>query len=212
MFRISLLLLAIIFSAFPVHAEEKVSIQVIVDNSAALQNQKEAANAKKRLFFLLSELRKKRGFRNAAVTVISTNNPRTLWKGRPKDVFRNGAELLSKIEPVENGCSDLVGAFGQARDNLAIERPDKKVVIVIGSMIHTGVPCEKKTITLPQDAPRNLDLGFMNDTKLILHWCHALQKSPWVRLLRHQRIEDVELHDEASTLAVLKKGLSEGGI
>lgn len=211
MTRLFVFVLFLLATAFPALASERVSIHAIVDNSGALQDPEEALVQEKALFHRLTLLRKRPGFRKARITVVSLNDPRTLWTGTPKDLFKNGGTLLPKLDPVSNGCADLVGAFQQVRDNLAMERADKAYVLVFSSLIWTNIPCQGETITLPQEPPQALDLRFLRDAKVAFYWVNHVQKSAWVRFLRHSRIDNVELHDQASTVAVLAKGLFERG-
>ena len=88
---------------------QNVSIfQVIIDNSAALQNKQEVTDVHKKFFYKLSELRRNPNLKNKIVYIISINDPQNLWVGEIKDLKKDGDKILKKIRVIENGCSDLV--------------------------------------------------------------------------------------------------------
>jgi len=159
---------------------ESISIQLIIDNSGARQGA--ADDPLKRLLFQVSELRKSRHLQNATINIVSQNQPRNLWVGTPGELFRNGREVLGKIAPVVNGCSDLVGALEQVQLNLELQKPSKAYVVGFSSLIHTGAPCEGATIDLPQPAPKNLELSFLAKPSIFVRfmWAHSLQVKPWL--------------------------------
>jgi hypothetical protein len=189
--------------------EQGRSIQVIVDNSGALQNAGVAEPLKKQLLFHVTELRKSREFKTARVHVISTNNPRNLFVGTPVDFFRNGAGLLSSIATVQNGCADLVGALEQAKLNVELDRPSEIDVYVFSSLIHTGSPCDKVTIELPQQAPKDLDFRWLTaeNIRVRFYFVHHLQVKSWLEALRAAGLSAAAIYDEETTRTVLQKGL-----
>jgi hypothetical protein len=191
------------------HAKpESISIQFVVDNSGARQGA--ADDPLKRLLFHLSELRKSRHFQNATINIVSQNQPRNLWVGTPMELFRNGREVLGKIVPVVNGCSDLVGALlDQVQLNLEMQKPSKAYVFVFSSLIHTGSPCNEVTIELPQAVPKNLDVTFLAKSEISVRflWVHSLQVKPWLEAVRKAGLSNAQIMDEETTKRFLQKGL-----
>lgn len=194
-----------------------VSIQVIVDQSAALQKPEEALRYEKLLLAHIAQLRKRRSTRDADIRLISVNNPRNLWVGTPRRLFLRGQEVLPRLAVVENGCADLQGAFEQVRTNLQLQRAAQVWVYVFSSLIHTGAPCDQTDIYLPQQPPKGLDLGFLGEavSTLQFFWVHPLQEEPWTAFLQKQGILgrwrqgalEFGLHDEESTKTQLEEGL-----
>lgn len=203
-------------SPAPAAEPPPLSVQVIVDQSALLQKPAEASKFQKRLLHHLTELRKRRGTENAEIRIVSVNDPRNLWVGSPRDLF-HGRALLPLLDVVDNGCADLAGAFEQVRTNLRL-RPGAEVrVYVFSSLIHTGAPCDRSEINLPQPPPAGLDLTFLAETARALkfYWVHPLQEEPWTDFLEKQGFLERQrrgqlafaLHDEASTAKYLNEGL-----
>ena len=208
---ITLCLSLVFFWTIPAQADSKISIVVLLDNSAALRNDLEAEEFKKFLFFHLTELRKRHATKRARINIISINNPRNLWTGTATDLFRNGKEVLKHIPIVKNGCSDLSGAFLQIGLNLQRRPVDRIRVYVFSSLIHTGAPCDGKKIELPQTAPDDLDLSFLADraTSIRFYWVSHLQVKPWLAHMRGSGIGDVVIHDEIETRTILRQGLDQ---
>lgn len=185
------------------------SIQIVIDNSAALQGVEIAEGLKRQLLFHVTELRKRSEWKFARVHIVSTNNPRNLYVGSPVDLFRNGSPVLSQIATVKNGCSDLLGAFDQVRLNLELEKPQTALVLVFSSLIHTGAPCDRVSITLPQPVPEKLDLAFLKSDgmRLRFFFVHHLQMRPWADFIKKSEVSNATIHDEETTRAILHKGL-----
>jgi len=212
MLRLALALVAMV--AVMVHAtraeQNKYLIIVVLDNSAALQGVDLAEGLKKQLLFQVTELRKKSELRQAAVRIVSVNNPRVLWSGTPMELFRNGGALLSRIGVVKNGCADILGALDHVRLIIELEQPVRVDLYVFSSLIHTGSPCDKVSITLPQPAPEQLDLSFLSNekTRIRFYFVHHLQLRPWHEMLKRIGLKNASIHDEESTRALLQKGLA----
>ena len=81
-------------------SNETVSFQIVLDNSAALMRAEDAEDAKKRALYHIGQLRKKRAYRDGTINIIGTNNPRNLWFGSPKKLFRNGKAVLEKLPEI----------------------------------------------------------------------------------------------------------------
>ena len=200
-----LIILSLVFVLAPstAQSEEGVSFQVLIDNSAAMQDQEEASQTIRLFMHQLAELRSKSSSRKAAISIISINNPRNLWHGTPRELYRNGKEVLKKIATVENGCSDIAGALEQARMNLESLKASKAYILVFSSLIHTGSPCDDSVITLPQAAPE-LELSFIKEMDVRFYWVHHLQRKPWMEMLK-KHISSFQMHDQETTKAVLKR-------
>jgi len=185
------------------------SIQLVVDNSAALQGAEIAESLKRQMSFHVSELRKRSEFKTARVHIISINNPRNLWVGTPVELFRNGAGVPGQIAVVQNGCADVLGALDQLLLNVELERPERVDVYVFSSLIHTGSPCDKVTIELPQPVPKNLDLSKLakENIRVRFYFVHPLQVRPWAEAIRQAGLKSWSIHDEETTRTILRRGL-----
>lgn len=188
-------------------ASPDVTLQIIVDNSAALIGA-EAEAFKRRLLFHVTELRKQRKFKHAHLNVVTTNNPRNAFVGTPVDLFRSGARLLGDIAVVEKGCADLVGALEQVKLNLELSTAKDAYVLIFWSGIHTGAPCNV-SITLPQAVPSDLDLSFLakETISVRMYWLHNLQVRPWLQAIKEAGLKNAKVFDVETSKAVLNKGL-----
>ena len=195
-----------------------LSIQVVIDNSAVLAQPEQALAQQKRLLFELTQLRKRHDSRHADIQIVSTNYPRNLWVGTPQRLRMEGKTVLEQVAMVENGCSDLRGAFDQVRMNLRRQPAQEVRVFVFASLIDTGAPCGGETvIRLPQAPPAGLDLAFLDErvSTLKFYWAHPLQVKPWFDLLEGQGLTqrantdpfDLGVYDENETPMQLEKGL-----
>ena len=187
----------------------QTSIQVILDDSAALQESTDAEKFKKQLFHQLTLLRKKRATRDARIDVISVNNPRNRWTGTPTSLFRDGQPVLDLMGTVENGCSDYLGALDQARLNIEQSRAEVVRVYIFGSLIHTGNNCDGVKIELPQPAPNELNASFLSgeDTIVRVFWANHLQVRPWREAMVIAGLHDLVIFDLVSTQSELERGL-----
>lgn len=184
------------------------TIQVIVDNSGTVQNVEDAKRQERALFWHLTELRKKSKYEDVLINVVSTNNPRNLFVGTPRQLFKHGRELLPKLEVVKNGCSDILGAFHTVKQNILLSRAKEAEVYVFSSLIH-AFPCENVVITLPQDVPAGLDISFLKEakSKVTFFWVHNLQVRKWLSFLQQSGLEKFALLDEEGTKRILREGL-----
>lgn len=172
-------------------------------------NAAEADKFQRQLLFLITELRKRRAYKNAHLNIVSTNNPRNLWYGSPKTLFRNGREVLSKLGVVENGCCDLQKAFETIQLNIDLQQPKKIVVVVWASLIDVPSPCNNATVTLPQPVPE-IDLSFLvnKQTKVRFYWVHHTQLKGWLAAIRDAGLASAKVYDQETTKSVLmKRGL-----
>ena len=198
-----------LLSSSVLSASSTKTIQVIVDNSGTLQHVQEGLRSEHRLFYNLTELRKKSSYREALINVISLNNPRNIFEVTPNQLFRRGAELVPRLNVIKDGCSDIVGAFERVKENVRLKGTTDVEVYVFSSLIHTGAPCDNAVIELPQEAPKDLDLSFLKNAKVRFLWVHHLQKGPWLELLSRSGLLNFQLHDEEATKRVLREGLDE---
>jgi len=203
-------LLVLLAGSYASAEQPAFTIQVITDNSGTLQNAEDAKKHEKALFWHLTELRKKRKYKDAIINVVSVNNPRNLFVGTPKQLYRHGQELLPKLQPIRNGCADIAGAFQAVRQNIELSDAKEARLYVFSSLIH-AFPCEDVVITLPQDVPANLDLSFLKNTKseLFFFWVHNLQVGKWLPHLKQAGVKNFQLQDEEGTKRVLREGLGD---
>jgi len=192
-------------------AEPSRTIQVVVDNSGTFQNVKNAIVQEKTLFWRLVELRKRSGFRNVIINVVSINNPRNLFVGTSHQLWKNGSDLIPKLAVIPNGCADLVAAFEQVKANIEMNRATRADIYVFSSLINTNTPCQNITVNLPQKPPENLDLSFLKDTgsKLTFFWVHSLQVREWHPYLQKAGLDHVRLYDEEGTKRILRERLAD---
>jgi hypothetical protein len=206
-------------------AEDKVAIQVLMDDSGTLSSPAQAQEYKLLLFGFLQELRKRRDTQDARIDVISTSLGRSVWVGSPSDLRTARAEsLVSAIEAKPDHCNNLPGAFAELDLNLrALESQGYSDirVVVFSSLIHTPAPCAATTkITLPQPPPP-LDLtGILTGTDAVsaiaFQWVNPYQRRPWLDALdpvadwakregKSFKFQDIEntMHD----LGAAKRGL-----
>ena len=203
-----LVALCLIFSATAQASGVERSWQIVIDNSAALQGIAEAELFKRRLLYQFSELRKDRDWRDVSTHIVTINNPRNVWVGTPRDLFKQGKLVLASIAGVKNGCADLIGALEQVKLNLELQKPKRVDVIVFSSLIHSGSPCDNVKISLPQEPPQGLELQFIAKHKVRFLWVHHLQVRPWLKAIRKAGLGHASILDEQSTKTFLSKGLA----
>lgn len=188
---------ALLFSV-PAHADKL--IQIIFDNSGALQN------ADQGILFgatflndLATKLQGSAG-RNSVVHVVVTNNPRTIFEGSGRDLKTAldtyGAQ---EIAHVPDGCNQLAEAIDRASLFASQQVVDEIETYVFSSLIPTGAPCNTR-IRLPQPVPANINLRDLvrpETTVLKFLWADRQQERVWADYIRKsdllQRIRDQEV-------------------
>lgn len=183
------LLSLLIALSTPVIAQERIAIELLIDDSGVLLDAEAAQSHKLLLLSHLKALATKRAGANAKIEVISTAYGRTVWSGTPLAIRRDPTRaqaLVDSIKADPGRCNNLPGAFAELRSNLAqLDREGVNAVhiIVFSSLVHTPRPCDQvQGITLPQLPPTEGDIA------------GALSSSPNVRSVSffwvspHQRI------------------------
>ena len=191
-----LLLLSILVAlSTPALAQERIAIELLIDDSGVLLEAQEAQSHKLLLLSHLKALSSKRSGANAKVEVISTAYGRTVWSGTPLVIRRDPAraqELVDAVSADPGRCNNLPGAFAELRSNLAqLEREGVTSVhvVVFSSLVHTPRPCaDLKTITLPQLPPTEGDIagvlaGLPHVRSLSFFWVSPHQRIVWEQFL-----------------------------
>lgn len=185
----AILLALLVALSTPVLAEERIAIELLIDDSGVLLDADAAQSHKLLLLSHLKALATKRAGANAKIEVISTSYGRTVWSGTPLAIRRDpvrAQELVDVITADPGRCNNLPGAFAELRSNLAQlgrEGVSTVHIIVFSSLVHTPRPCDQvQGITLPQLPPTEGDIA------------GALTSSPHIRSVSffwvspHQRI------------------------
>jgi len=176
-------------------AQERIAIELLIDDSGVLLEADAAQSHKLLLLSHLKALSSKRAGANAKVEVISTSYGRTVWSGTPLAIRRDPAraqELVDVIKSDPGRCNNLPGAFAELRSNLAqLEREGVNTVhiIVFSSLVHTPRPCaDLTTITLPQLPPAEGDIAgalttALNVRSVSFYWVSPHQRIVWEQFL-----------------------------
>lgn len=177
------------------HAQERIAIELLIDDSGVLLNADAAQSYKLLLLSHLKALATKRSGANAKLEVISTAYGRTVWSGTPLAIRRDPAraqELVDAVSADPGRCNNLPGAFAELRSNLAqLEREGVNTVhiIVFSSLVHTPRPCADLTaITLPQLPPIEGDIAgaltsAQNVRSVSFYWVSPHQRIVWEQFL-----------------------------
>lgn len=218
----ALLLLILAAVAAPSFAQERVAIELLIDESGVLLDPQEAQSYKLMLLAHLKALAARRAGANAQVEVISTSLGRTVWSGTPLMVRRDperAQALVNAVTADPGRCNNLPGAFLELKSNLAqLERDGVSAVhvVVFSSLVDTPRPCgDVKTITLPQMPPADGDLngtltGAQRIRSVSFFWVSPHQKRVWEEFLAPsfaalwQRGETVNFLDVERTKAALR--------
>jgi hypothetical protein len=191
----AILLVLLVVLSTPVLAQERIAIELLIDDSGVLLDADAAQSHKLLLLSHLKALATKRSGANAKVEVISTSYGRTVWSGTPLAIRRDPAraqELVDAVQADPGRCNNLPGAFAELRSNLAqLEREDVNTVhiIVFSSLVHTPRPCaDLKTITLPQLPPAEGDIACAltsspNIRSVSFYWVSPHQRIVWEQFL-----------------------------
>jgi hypothetical protein len=218
----ALILVLLLSVSAPVLAQERVAIELLIDDSGVLLDPGEAQSYKLMLLAHLKALATKRTGANARIEVISTSLGRTVWSGTPLMVRRDperAQALVAAVTSDPNRCNNLPGAFLELKSNLAqLERDGVSAVhvVVFSSLVDTPRPCGAvKTITLPQMPPADGDLngtleGASRIRSVSFFWVSPHQKRVWEEFLAPsfgalwQRGETVNFLDVERTKASLR--------
>ena len=177
--------------SIPAFAQERIALELLIDDSGVLLDAQEANQYKLMLLAHLKALATKRDSANTRIEVISTSLGRTVWSGTPLSLRRDPArakELVAAVAADPARCNALPGAFRELQSNLAqLEREGVEAVqiIVFSSLIHTPRPCADVTeITLPQLPPTDGDIpgAFAASTHISsvsFFWVSPHQKFVW---------------------------------
>ena len=187
----TLILSFLLIVSIPAFAQERIALELIIDDSGVLLEAQETHSYKLMLLAHLKALATRRDSANARIEVISTSLGRTVWSGTPLSLRRDPARAQELVEAVTADparCNALPGAFRELQSNLAqLERVGVEAVhiIVFSSLIHTPRPCADVTeITLPQLPPTDGDIpgAFAASTHISsvsFFWVSPHQKFVW---------------------------------
>jgi hypothetical protein len=218
----ALILCVFVALSAPALAQERIAIELLIDESGVLLDPQEAHGYKMMLLAHLKALATKRTGANARIEVISTSLGRTVWSGTPLMVRRDperAQALVNAVTSDPNRCNNLPGAFLELKSNLAqLERDGVSAVhvVIFSSLVHTPIPCEAiKTIALPQMPPADGDLngtleGASRVRSVSFFWVSPHQKRVWEEFLAPsfaalwQKGESVNFLDVERTKAALR--------
>lgn len=190
-----LLLALLLFVNAPIFAQEKIALELIVDDSGVLLDAASAQTTKMMLLAHVKALATKRAGAHARVNVISTSLGRTVWSGTPLELRRDPIRAQALVDAITADparCNNLPGAFAELRSNLAQhEREGIRAVqvVVFSSLVDTPRPCSEITrITLPQMPPAEGDIngalsGSANLRSISFFWVSPHQKRVWEEFL-----------------------------
>lgn len=216
------ILLLMLAASVPVFAQERIAIELLIDDSGVLLDPQDAHGYKMMLLAHLKALATRRAGANARIEVISTALGRTVWSGTPLMVRRDperAQALVAAVTADPGRCNNLPGTFLELKSNLAqLERDGVSAVhvVIFSSLVDTPRPCgEVKTITLPQMPPADGDLngtlsGAQRIRSVSFFWVSPHQKRVWEEFLAPsfaalwQRGETVNFLDVERTKAALR--------
>lgn len=177
--------------SMPAFAQDRIAIELVIDESGVLLDAEQAARYKLMLLAHLKALAAKRTGANTKIEVISTSLGRTIWSGTPLTLRRDpvrAQELVEAISADPARCNNLPGAFRELESNLAqLEREGVSEIhiVIFSSLIHTQRPCADVTeITLPQLPPTEGNIpdahsGSTNISTVSFFWVSPHQKFVW---------------------------------
>ena len=187
----TLILTFLLIVSIPAFAQERIALELLIDDSGVLLDAQEAHSYKLMLLAHLKALATRREGANARIEVISTALGRTVWSGTPLTLRRDPARAIDLVEAITADparCNALPGAFRELQSNLAqLERNGVSEIhiMVFSSLIHTPRPCADVTrITLPQLPPTEGDIpgAFAASTRIrsvSFFWVSPHQKFVW---------------------------------
>lgn len=185
------LLSILVALSMPALAQEKIALEIVMDDSGVLLDAGEAQTYKMLLLSHLKALSSKRAGANAKIEVISTAFGRTVWSGTPLMLRRDPARaqaLVTAVTADPERCNHLPGAFAELRSNLAQLTREGFTdihILIFSSLIHTPRPCDGiKTITLPQLPPHEGDIpgaltALPHIKSVSFYWVSPHQKIVW---------------------------------
>ncbi|MEO0632334.1 MAG: hypothetical protein AAFY46_16645 [Planctomycetota bacterium] len=161
----SVLMAFVLALSAPSRASEPVptrAIFVIVENGITVTGKTAETNLQitKSVLGQIRGMKIRDGAETTTLHVILTSDPgRILWSGTPRDLKRQAAALVQRIEFVPT-CSDLARTYELVDVTRRIERPDETLIFAIGPGLNLGYPCGEGDleITLPQPMPRGFKL------------------------------------------------------
>lgn len=191
----AILLALLVAVSTPILAQERIAIELLIDDSGVLLEADAAKSHKLLLLSHLKALATKRSGANAKVEVISTSYGRTVWSGTPLAVRRDPGRAQALVDAIASDpgrCNNLPGAFAELRSNLAqLDREGVTAVhvIVFSSLVHTPRPCDQvQGITLPQLPPAEGDIagvlgGLPHIRSVSFFWVSPHQRIVWEQFL-----------------------------
>lgn len=191
----AILLSVLVALSTPVLAQERIAVELLIDDSGVLLDADAAQSHKLLLLSHVKALATKRSGANAKVEVISTSYGRTVWSGTPLAIRRDpqrAQELVDAVKADPGRCNNLPGAFAELRSNF--EQLDREGVtsvhvVVFSSLVHTPRPCNQLTaITLPQLPPTEGDIasvlgGLPHVRSVSFFWVSPHQRIVWEQFL-----------------------------
>ncbi len=141
----------------PADAEvtENSGFVVVLETGVADKQPEVSDPLKDKIFERLAELGNSYRLRDLPLTVITTNTGQPVWSSKVKDLRSVKGNLLRSLTRTrKNKCSNLVPALKSASEAIkmmARQGADTITVVVLAPMIN--VPCNLKSIRLPQSAP-----------------------------------------------------------
>lgn len=191
-------------------ATGRISVNLIIDNSATLLAVPGAQENLRKLLYHVTKLWDRRAYRDAVVSLVTLNDPRNLFVGSAKDLRRNIDSVWPETGVVINGCSDHEAAFRQVETNVLSQNAERVEIYMLSSLIHSGQPCDEVIIDLPHPMPDGIDLSFLDgrDAKLRIYWAHHLQIPGGLDLFRRFGLKDFRLYDQATSKTALSEGLN----
>lgn len=191
----TLLLTLLLMLSAPVFAQEKLALELVIDDSGVLLDPAEAHSYKLMLLAHVKSLATKRAGAHAKINVISTSLGRTVWSGTPLELRRDPLRAQALVDAITADparCNNLPGAFAELKSNLAQhgrEGVHGVQIVVFSSLVDTPRPCSDVTrISLPQMPPAEGDIngalsGPPNLRSLAFFWVSPHQKRVWEEFL-----------------------------
>lgn len=184
---ITMAFLAVIAISTPSHSQEVANLlQIVVDDTGALQDRKDPTNrstAKETLFKFLRHISNTYS-RETKVIVISQFGAENIWSGDPREIKRSGrnTELVEFVQSNWGGCSDLLRIISLFDENMFLNKAKSHEIIFFSSMIHTGKPCDSSTVSIEQRLPDKFlsslsKIVSSNSVELSFYWVYDDSRS-----------------------------------
>ncbi|MEM7492320.1 MAG: hypothetical protein AAF296_03000 [Pseudomonadota bacterium] len=163
--------------------ERPLLIEVIVDNAGTLLNADQSKNALIALLGNISDpYRQRRQYQNAIIHIVTTHNPRSVWRDTPRRLYQSIPELVETLAPVTTGCGDLVEAFERVANNIKRTPAAETKIVVFASLFHTGYPCDGQVLKIPQPLPSDLKTEGLTPegiSEIRFYWADRRQQLTW---------------------------------